>query len=363
MQEGNRIRKINIVKEPSVVCSNPNSMHNYFGWPSIARLQDGSLMTVASGFRISHICPFGKVVACRSFDDGASWSAPEVIADTPLDDRDGGIMTFGKSGVMVATFNNAPSFQRKHCQAKLTYANAYLDEVEKRGDWQRYLGSSLVISNDGGSTFGDPVIVPISSPHGPCELNDGTVFYVGRLFDDVNSVSHIECHTVTADGKTSLRSRIENVPGLLSCEPHAIQLQGGRIIVHIRVQGERSPGNSVFTIYQSVSDDNGYTFSAPVQLISDKGGSPAHLINHSSGTLISVYGYREKPYGIRAMFSLDGGESWDTDNVLLCDEPSGDLGYPASVELEGGDILTVFYTRDSSGCASVIKQVVWNFEK
>ena len=355
--------KLNIVNDPSVVCSNPNGIHNYFGWPSVARLQDGSLMAVASGFRIAHICPFGKVVACRSYDEGKTWTAPEIIADTPLDDRDCGIMTFGESGVMVATFNNAPSFQRSHCQAKHTYANAYLDEVERRGDWQRYLGSSLVISKDGGKTFGDPVIVPISSPHGPCELNDGTVLYVGRLFHDVNSASHIECHTVDADGNTTFRSRIEDVPGLLSCEPHAIQLPSGRIVVHIRVQGKDASGSDIFTIYQSVSDDNGYTFTRPVKLLSDKGGSPAHLVRHSGGVLVSVYGYREKPYGIRAMFSSDGGETWDTDNVLLGDEPSGDLGYPASVELSDGNLLTVFYTREAEGGASVIKQVIWNFEK
>ena len=359
--------KINIVEAPRPICSNPNGLHTYFGWPSVARLQDGSLMTVASGFRIAHICPFGKVIVSRSYDEGKTWSAPEVVIDTPLDDRDGGVMTFGEKGVMIATFNNTPSFQRTHSNTSMpTYCNAYLDQVEKKGGWERYLGSSLAISNDGGRTFGDPVIVPISSPHGPCELNDGTVFYVGRLFNDVNSVSHIECHTVSPDGSTELRSRIEDIaPDLLSCEPHAIQLPSGRIVVHIRVQhigapGERGP---VFTIYQSVSDDNGYTFSKPVQLLDNQGGSPAHLLRHSSGALISVYGHRRAPFGIKAMFSYDEGESWDIDNEIACEEPSPDLGYPASVELENGDILTVFYSRECAGGPSVIKQVVWNFER
>ena len=358
--------KINIVENIRPICTNNNGMHNYFGWPSVARLQDGSLMTVASGFRIAHICPFGKVIAVRSTDEGKTWTAPEVILDTPLDDRDGGIMTFGEKGVMVATFNNTPSFQRKQCQSQPTYANAYLDAVEKKGGWEKYLGSSLVISNDGGKTFGEPVIVPISSPHGPCELNDGTILYVGRLFDDVNSVSHIECHTVSPDGKTEFRSRIEDIaPDLLSCEPHAIQLPSGRIVVHIRVQhiGASSGRSPVFTIYQSVSDDNGYTFSKPVQLLDNLGGSPAHLIRHSSGALISVYGHRRAPFGIKVMFSYDEGETWDIDNVIADEEPSGDLGYPASVELENGNVLTVYYSRESAGGASVIKQVIWNFEK
>jgi hypothetical protein len=61
------------------------------------------------------------------------------------------------------------------------------------------------------------------------------------------------------------------------------------------------------------------------------------------------------------MFSRDDGETWDTDNVLLCEEPSSDLGYPASAELKDGRILTVFYTRERTGGDSVIRQVIWSF--
>ena len=85
--------------------------------------------------------------------------------------------------------------------------------------------------------------------------------------------------------------------------------------------------------------------------------SPAHLCLHSSGALISTYGYREKPYGIRAMLSWDGGNTWDTDYILDASAQSGDLGYPASVELPGGRILTVFY--ENLGGESVIMQKIW----
>ena len=107
----------------------------------------------------------------------------------------------------------------------------------------------------------------------------------------------------------------------------------------------------------------GYTFTKPVQILTDKGGSPAHLIEHSSGALISVYGYREAPFGIRAMISYDNGETWETDLVITDKEPTPDLGYPGSVELENGNILTVFYTRESKTSASVIKHIVWNFNE
>ncbi len=354
--------KISIVRPPETICSNPDSIHNYFGWPTVCRLQDGSLMAVASGFRLAHVCPFGKVVGFRSYDEGKNWSSPEVVIDTLLDDRDGGIMTFGERGVMVTSFNNTPEMQRKK-GARTTYSHAYLDEVEKR-DWKRYLGSTLAVSDDGGKSFREPYIVPVSSPHGPCELSDGRILYVGTLFDRNSAPCNIECHVVSPDGTTEFLSRIEDIdPAWLSCEPHAVQLKNGRIVVHIRVQGQGgSFKGKLFTIYQSVSDDLGRTFSRPVKLLSDRGGAPAHLIEHSSGALISVYGYRDEPYGIRAMISRDGGESWVTDLVLADAEPSADLGYPASVELTGGDILTVYYSHAESPTSSaVIKQLVWSF--
>ncbi len=355
--------KFNIHEPARVICSNPNGIHNYFAWPSIARLQDGSLMAVASGFRIAHVCPFGKVVAIRSYDEGRTWSSPSVIIDTPLDDRDGGITPFGEKGVIVTSFTNSPDFQRKHAEKHPTqaspYINAYLDEIERRSAWEGFLGSTLTVSRDCGASFGKPMLAPVSSPHGPCVLSDGTIFYVGRPFDDSELPCHIECHTLSPEGSTELRSRISDIaPELLSCEPHAIQLKSGRIIVHIRVQGALN-GKKLFTIYQSISDDNGYTFTEPVQLLSDRGGSPAHLLEHSSGRIVSVYGYREAPYGIRAMFSDDGGETWDTDNILVDDEPSKDLGYPASAELSDGRILTVYYAKGTKG-ESVIKQMIWS---
>ena len=78
---------------------------------------------------------------------------------------------------------------------------------------------------------------------------------------------------------------------------------------------------------------------------------------------MSVYGYRERPFGIKAMFSDDEGGTWDVDNIIKDNELSSDLGYPCSVELENSDILTVFYTHEGTNQHTVIRSIVWNFEK
>ena len=77
----------------------------YFGWPTVTRLPDGTLAMAASGFRLEHVCPFGKGVIAYSKDEGESWTHPAVVIDTPLDDRDCGLTCFGEGKVILTSFN------------------------------------------------------------------------------------------------------------------------------------------------------------------------------------------------------------------------------------------------------------------
>ena len=113
------------------------------------------------------------------------------------------------------------------------------------------------------------------------------------------------------------------------------------------------------TIYQSESADGGRTWTKPVQLLDQCGGAPAHLLLLSDGTLISVYGYRLAPYGIRLMVSHDLGRTWEKDLVLCDGFPTGDLGYPATIELNDGSLMTVFYAREEKNGPAVIMQQKW----
>ncbi|MGN1075298.1 MAG: sialidase family protein, partial [Eubacteriales bacterium] len=76
----------------------------------------------------------------------------------------------------------------------------------------------------------------------------------------------------------------------------------------------------------------------------DVSGSPPHLLVHSSGAVICTYGRREEPFGERAMISYDEGKTWTRD-IELCPGADFDLGYPATVELADGSLLTVYYQK------------------
>ncbi len=361
-----------VVKETKVICANPdNPFHNYFAWPSVARLHDGTLAMVASGFRMKHICPFGKVVMCQSEDEGQTWSRPAVIMDTPLDDRDAGILPFGENSVLITSFNNTVAQQKiwntttdpdtGEKRVKNQYIDAYLNRVNAEKAEERYLGSTFVISHDNGKTFGPVMRIPVTAPHGPTKLNDGTILYVGRTFSDNDKVKPddgVHAYILHPDGTYEKRGEIANVrTDALSCEPHTVVLPDGKIIVHIRMEG-----NGFFTLWQSESTDNGFTFTVPHPLMEKRGGAPAHLLRLKNGTLISVYGYRNEPYGIRVMYSTNDGVTWNIGHDLHINGISPDLGYPASVELDNGDILTVFYAKEQEPGPAVIMQTVWRLE-
>lgn len=55
--------------------------------------------------------------------------------------------------------------------------------------------------------------------------------------------------------------------------------------------------------------------------------------------------------GIRAVFSDDQGETWDMDQMILIrdDGMDRDLGYPASIQMKDGRILSTYYMHDKDG--------------
>lgn len=368
--------KIIRINEPKIIMSNPTSKHNYFAWPTVARLQDGKLAVVASGFRLQHICPFGKTVISFSEDNGETYTLPSPVIDTPLDDRDGGILPFGENGVIVTSFNNALEFQRTIAETSGTkmYRLSYLDTVSKEEE-ERYLGSTFRVSFDGGITFGELRRSPITSPHGPIQRKNGEIVWVGRSFSPKNVMmtnDRIWAYRLHPEsGEMEPLGFINDVifegEKQLSCEPCALELDDGTLLCHIRVHTPPKDHRTLFTIYQSTSSDGGKTWSNPNRLLPELGGAPAHVLRHSSGVLISVYGFRGspigvKPFSIKAMFSYDGGKTWDADHTIYTSDASEDMGYPSTVELSDGSLLTVFYAKEKKDGAAVIMQQKWRLE-
>ena len=374
-------KSVTVLSAPINVCESKGSFFGYYAWPTAARLPDGRIVCVSSGDRIQHVCPFGKGTAIYSEDDGKTWSKPEILVNTPLDDRDFGIAVSGER-VIITYYNHSVSFigeeNEKNNGGKLRkFIAAHLASFDAAAAEKEHLGAFCRISEDGGRTFGEPKRVHISCPHGPAVMPDGRFLYIGKPYCFIEPTRHreiegepsvLQCWIEKESGVFEFVSSLPEVPKEIGIndETHSIVLPSGKIISHIRIHrfdaGYGAEGWKECTIYQSESTDGGKTFSAPHPILPPMGGAPAHILRYSDGTLLSAYGAREyvdesQKGAICVLVSRDDGESWEARFITRTNH-AWDHGYPSTVEKEDGTLLTFYYDQEPDGNA-VVKMVHW----
>lgn len=339
----------------------------YYGWPTVARRANGELLVVASGGREQHVCPFGRVDLIQSFDEGESWTFARTIADGPIDDRDAGIIESSQGTLLATTFTSlayepilkkalatASSDSPSMAPARLSRWKAAHGRIPE-GQHTALLGCWMIRSEDQGLTWSIPYRCPVNSPHGPTALADGNLIYAGKmLWENQNKIG--VCHsaddgrswTWLADIPTRPGDRFEEYHEL-----HAVQAADGRLIVHIRNHNAANAGETL----QTHSTDGGATWSVPYEI--GVWGLPSHLMKLRDGRLLMSYGHRRKPLGNQIRISDDNGESWSEALVLYGDGMTGDLGYPSTVELTDGRLLTVWYEVVAGSPLSQLRAARW----
>ena len=123
-------------------------------------------------------------------------------------------------------------------------------------------------------------------------------------------------------------------------EPHIAELPDGTLVGAIRIEIIAPGRPKELTIYMTYSYDGGKTFTTPTP--TGINGTPPHLLLLKDGRLLMSYGRREEPCGSRARISEDGGVTFG-EEYILSDSPYYDIGYPSTVELDNGDLVTVHY--------------------
>lgn len=334
----------------------------YSGWPTVCRRANGQLVVTYSGGREGHVCPFGRVEMITSNDDGQTWTWPRVLLDGPIDDRDSGVLETAKGTLLVTTFTSLAY------EATLEKAKAAKNwPAEKLAAWnaansrltaearKRALGVWMIRSTDGGITWSPRYDCLVNSPHGPIQLADGRLFYAGK--DLWRAGERIGVCESSDDGQ-SWRWLAE-IPTRAGDnhkdyhELHAVETSGSRILVQIRNHNFTSAGETL----QCESSDGGKTWSQPRSI--GVWGLPSHLLKLRDGRLLMTYGHRRAPLGNQARVSADQGRTWSEPIILSDDGASGDLGYPSTVELADGTLLSVWYELRKGTTAAVLRQAKW----
>ncbi len=324
-------------------------LFKYQGWPTVCKDDKGNLFVACSGGRLEHICPFGKNFLYTSSDEGETWSAPSIINDTHLDDRDAGLTYLGDGKILMMYFNNPASYytnRSKSIGEKDPLVLGVYERWSRLPEEQLRGGSYTMISRDGGKTFGERSYIPVTAPHGAIKLRDGRLMLMGRECYTDFLKEGIYVYVSDDEGKNWTRIADIKKPDHLAddtllCEPHIVELDDGSIVGAIRVQ-EKGKGTA-FTVYTCFSYDKGLTWTEPAY--AGICGSPPHLLLHSSGALIITYSRRLAPFGQYARLSYDGGKTWGEELTVGAEVHDIDQGYPSTVELSDGSLITVYYQK------------------
>lgn len=358
-----------VIHETRIISRQPNLYH---GWPTVTRRKNGELLLVCSSGREDHVCPFGRLEMMRSRDEGKTWGWPRVLIDAEIDVRGAGIIVTDKGTLLATAFTST---------AYVDWMRRGIEQAEsdKPGDWsaervdcwraaherisdeqrKKLLGVWMVRSTDGGLTWSASYDCLVDSPHGPIQLSDGRLLYAGK---DLWRGGRVGVCESTDDGKTwrwsaEISSRKGEKADKNYYEPHAVETADGRIVVHIRYHSNKNQRETL----QTESSDGGKTWTK----LHSTGirGYPSHLVRLKDGRLLATYGWRHRPsYGNQACVSDDNGRTWSEPIVISKDGAGGDLGYPSTVQLADGSLLTVWYEKLKTSPRAVLRQAHWSLD-
>lgn len=334
----------------------------YSCFPAIAKAKDGSLWVTfrrAGNFSLKavqegkydHVDKGARIGLLNSIDQGKTWNETKIFPafDPERGEQDPSIQVLS-NGTLVLNFFQwfvVPEEEKD----RLKYpARQQLD-----GSWADVEGPFIVRSYDNGKTWETSPVYVDSSPlkrggtsDAVVELPNGNLImgiYGADYGDRVcRAYSKISSDGGNTWGETALIAADKNHE--ISFEEPGISLTpDGNLLAMIR---SGLPGKYAY-LHQAFSYDLGKTW---VELEETKmWGHPASILLLADGKMVSTYGYRKEPFGIRASISTDGGKTWDIENEYILREDGGsrDLGYPCTTQLEDGSLYTVYYIHGEDG--------------
>lgn len=300
-------------------------------FPVALQLADGRIAAVLRG-GAGHLGIKGRLEIVFSADEGKTWSKPVVVNDSPVDDRNPALGQAANGDLIVG-------FWRTATYDETGRYNPSLDKP--RNTW-------VTRSSDGGETWSEATELDASdigwgSPYGKIlTMPDGTMLmavYGGRVRptgqENPKRENRSYLYRSTDHGKSWSRYA-ECFRGAQLNETALVQLPSGRILAAMR---SRRGGQ----VWLAESSDDARSWSEPKQITPDN-VHPADMVLLPDGRVLMALGYRVGPYGVVGLVSdVKGNFDWEQRFTLVNDAISRDCGYPSSVVLEDGRVLTLYY--------------------
>jgi len=339
----------------------------YSAFPSVVKKKDGEILVafrraperrVYGEDRNSHVDSNSYLVTVRS-RDGETWSKePALLYAHAFGGSQDPCMLQLRDGTLI-TMSYGWARIREDGLEKLK--KPYFENLPG----YVFLGGYGVRSEDGGKTWQGPYYPPrveaevVYSPLGEIvpaynrgalvEGKSGRIFWVSAANDTVGP-RRSSVHLLVSDDKAktwSYASPVAVDPKISFNETSIYETPKGDLVAFVRtddfddhaVIARSTNGGKSFQPWQ----DMGFQ------------GHPLHALQLPDKRVLLTYGYRHKPYGIRARILNAECTDFATaqEFVLRADGGTTDLGYPWSVQLDRNRVLVTYYFNLANGTRQI----------
>lgn len=314
---------------------------SYAVFPSIRMAEETGRLAVSfrAGGPRSHINSKGAGhVSMISDDGGRTWSEGGGVPWRRFTGPDGRFI-----GVGCKWWQEHPVQEREQLEEQ-----GYVVRDVREGIVAICAGAYSRWSDDGGETWERkdmdlPFTALLASGMNSLQLDDGTILFPVYGTPHRGDQNCSWALRSTDYGATWNMVEVGSLPDRPLNEPEIIETASGRLLILMRT------GTGDDHLWQAVSEDKGASWHD----LRDTGvkGHPPDLLRLADGRILLCYGFRHAPLSVRAVVSSDEGETWDLDHIWALREGGGsnDLGYPHSVQLADGTVVTVYYFNESGG--------------
>lgn len=328
-------------------------------WPKLTRLPDGSIAALIYDQPFHGRLP-GDVAVWGSTDEGKTWEfRGRATQHEPNMAWLNHALGLAKNGDLLVVTSGR----------ELTPAPA-----GQPGEHVRFLTPVTSRSRDGGRTWVTKQNFPDSPdglkliPFGNIEAGaDGALRVAAYTFTSKGQRPgpRVDTCYVMRSGDDGLTWSIQSAFGTPAAnETDLMYLGGGNWLAAAR-NLEQVADKSAHSVDLYASSDDAQTWTLRRKSLTKPMQHPADLLRLADGRIVLTYGERTPPdFGVDAIISLDDGLTWSAPVRLTKGIGTRDSGYPSSVQLADGSLLTAYYAATSADYAGYQLGVVhWQLDK